>query len=79
MDIDEDKIDEAVLALLWLTRCGPAQAWKGHDWHAMDRLHEKGMIDSPRSKAKSVWFTEDGLRASERLSKTLFEKAEADR
>ena len=77
MDIDEDKIDEAVLALLWLTRCGPAQAWKGHDWDAMDRLHEKGMIDNPKSKAKSVWFTDDGLKESERLFKKLFGRTTA--
>jgi hypothetical protein len=74
MDIDEDKIDEAVLALLWLTRCGEARAWKGHDWDALDRLYEKGMIGDPKSKAKSVWFTEEGLAESERLFKTLFGK-----
>ncbi|HEX3993812.1 MAG TPA: DUF6429 family protein [Acetobacteraceae bacterium] len=75
MDIDEDKIDEAVLALLWLTRCGEMRTWKGHDWDAMDRLFEKGMIEDPKSKAKSVWFTEEGLAESERLFGKLFGKA----
>jgi hypothetical protein len=67
MEIDKDKIDEAVLALLWLTRCDEARAWKGHDWDALGRLYEKGMIGDPKSKAKSVWFSEEGLAESERL------------
>jgi len=33
----------------------------------MDRLHEKGFITDPKSKAKSVIFTEEGLRESQRL------------
>jgi hypothetical protein len=53
MDIDEDEIDKAVLALLWLTRCDPGRAWKSHDWDALDRLHEKGMIGDPKSKANA--------------------------
>ena len=61
MDTDEGKIDEAVLALLYLTRGDNARAWKGHDWDSLDRLHEKGMIGDPKDKAKSVWFTEQGL------------------
>jgi Domain of unknown function (DUF6429) len=75
VDIDTDKIDEAVLALLWLTRCEEARAWKGHDWDALGRLYEKGMIGDPKNKAKSVWFTEEGLAESERLFGKLFGKA----
>jgi len=74
MDIDEDKVDDAVLALLWLTRCGETRAWKGHDRDAMGRLFEKGMIGDPKSKARSVWFTEEGLAESERLFNRLFGK-----
>ena len=42
MDIDTDKIDEAVLALLYLTLHDQFRAWKGHDWGALDRLYQKG-------------------------------------
>jgi len=42
MDIDVDKIDEAVLALLYLTLHHGARAWKGHDWDALDRLYQRG-------------------------------------
>lgn len=37
MDIDEDKIDDAVLALLWLTLHDGRRAWKSFDWNATDR------------------------------------------
>ena len=48
------------------------RAWKGFDWDALDRLHKKGFISDPVSKAKSVTFTEDGLREAERLFRELF-------
>ena len=72
MEIDTDRIDEAVLALLYLGLHDHWRAWKGFDWDALDRLHEKGMISNPASKAKSVVFTEEGLREAERLFKELF-------
>lgn len=71
---DEDRIDNAVLALLLLGRHEHWRAWKGFDWDAMERLHKKGMIDSPRGKAKSVVFTEQGLRRSEDLFQAMFTK-----
>src|SRR3954469_12147621 len=72
MEIDTDRIDEAVLALLYLGLHDRWRAWKGFDWDALDRLHEKGMISNPASKAKSVVFTEEGLREAERLFRELF-------
>jgi len=74
MEIDADKIDEAVLALLYLTLHHGARAWKGHDWDALDRLYQKGMIDNPVGKAKSVVLTDEGLTESERLFRKLFER-----
>ena len=75
MEYDENKVDEVVLALLYLTsfrekKDEPVRAWKGHDWNALDRLHEKGYISDPKSKAKSIVLTEEGAK----LSKELFEK-----
>ena len=77
MEIDTDKIDEAVLALLYLTLHGGFRAWKGHDWDAMDRLHRKGMIENPVGKAKSVVLTDEGLKESGRLFRKLFERSAA--
>ena len=71
MEIDTDRIDEAVLALLYLGLHDRSRAWKGFDWDALDRLHKKGFISDPVSKAKSVTFTEDGLREAERLFREL--------
>ena len=68
MEIDTDGIDEAVLALLYLGLHERSRAWKDFDWDALDRLHKKGFISDPVSKAKSATFTEDGLREAERLS-----------
>jgi len=72
MKLDDEKIDEAVLALLLLGRHDGDRAWKGFDWEAMNRLYEKGFISDPRGKAKSVVFTEKGVIEAERLLKKLF-------
>ena len=74
MKIDEDKIDDAVLALLHLTLHAQDRAWKSFDWDVMNRLHEKGLIDNPIGKAKSVAFTDEGLKESERLFRQFFVK-----
>ena len=74
MDIDTEKIDEAVLALLYLTLHDGSRVWKGLDWEAMNRLHEKGFISNPVGKAKSVAMTEKGLQESERSLRKLFVK-----
>jgi hypothetical protein len=74
MELDTTKIDEAVLALLYLGLHDGARAWKGFDWDAMDRLHQQGYITDPRGKAKSVVFTEEGLERAERLLEKLFGK-----
>lgn len=74
-----DKIDDAVLALLHLTRFtegkGPfavTRAWKSHDWGALNRLHEKGLIGDPARKSKSVVLTDEGRRRAADLFQRLF-------
>lgn len=76
MELNTDRIDEAVLALLYLGIHDGARAWKSFDWDAMDRLYEKGYISDPVGRAKSVVFTEEGLNESRRLLGVLFGKAE---
>jgi hypothetical protein len=69
-DYNQDKVDDMVLALLFLTSFddhGFVRAWKGHDWDALNRLHEKGLISDPKNKNKSVVFSEDGARRSAEL------------
>ncbi len=75
MDIDAEKIDDAVLALLWLTLHDGCRAWKTIDWDTMERLHAEGMIENPVNRAKSVVLTEEGLRRAEERFHGLFKKA----
>ncbi len=79
MNPNLNKIDDAVLALLYLTSFtegrkpfAVTRAWKGHDWEALDRLCENGFIHDPKSKSKSVVFTEEGLKKAEDLFNRLF-------
>lgn len=69
---DLDRIDQAVLALLLHGLHDEMRAWKTFDWDALDRLHAKGLISNPASRAKSVVFTEEGLEAALRSHRTLF-------
>ena len=72
MDYNTDRVDEAVLELLYLTLHDGARVWKSFDWEAMNRLHQKGYISDPIGKAKSVVLTEEGLQEAARLFKKLF-------
>ena len=72
MDYDENEVDEVVLALMYLTLHDEVRAWKGFDFGALDRLHEKGLIRDPRNKTKSVVLTEEGLARSRALFEQYF-------
>jgi hypothetical protein len=79
MNIDLDKIDEDVLALLYLTAFQQKkeflwQAWKGQDWEVLNRLHEKGFIHDPKNKNKSITFTEEGIAESKRLFEAKYQR-----
>ena len=78
MEYDTTKLDEVVLALLYFnahTDHGVTRAWKGFDWDTLDRLHARGFISDPKSKAKSVVLSEEGARKSEELFRRYFAKA----
>lgn len=79
MKYDEDRIDEATMALLHLVmfKDGPnVRAWKSFDWETMDRLFEKGWICDPKSKAKSVFVTEEGAAKAKALFEKFFARIE---
>lgn len=78
VSFDESKVDEAVLALLHLNAFaghGVTRAWKSLDWDALDRLHARGLISDPRSKAKSVVLTDEGAELAAQLSEKHFGSA----
>ena len=75
MEIDEDKLEQVVLALLhWnsFKEGDGKRAWKSLPWEFMNSLHEKGYISDPVNKNKSVWLTETGAKLSEELFERLF-------
>jgi len=65
-----------VLALLSLTiseeNTWGARAWKSHDWDVLDRLHAKGYISDPKSKAKSVRLSLEGVKRARDLFEEHF-------
>jgi len=71
-NIDLRAVDDAVLALLYLTLHDGNRAWKSFDWDVLNRLHERGLIGDPVNKAKSVVLTDEGLLESERLFRQRF-------
>jgi hypothetical protein len=74
MSLNTDKIDDATLALLYLTLHDGNRAWKGFDWDVLGRLHDQGLIGDPVGKVKSVVFTQAGLRRAKTLFDTMFEE-----
>jgi hypothetical protein len=47
MKLNQQKVEDAVLAVLWLTLHQERLAWKTLDWDTMDRLHKKDYISDP--------------------------------
>lgn len=67
MEYDPDRADDLALALLYLTLHDGTRAWKGLDWDVLDHLHAGGFIADPRTRAKSVAFSEAGLARAESM------------
>ena len=78
MEYDKDKVDEVMLALLYLVMHDEkdygARAWKDFDWETMNRLYEKGFIGNPVGKAKSVVVTPEGCKRARELFEEYFVK-----
>ena len=71
-ELNEQRIDDAVLALLYLNLYHCGVVWKGFDWDAMNRLHEKGLISDPVRKAKSIGFSEEGEKRARKIFEQMF-------
>lgn len=72
---DAAKVDKAILALLALTMHstpGGTRAWKSHDWDALNRLYQKGYIENPVNKNKSVVMTKKGVKHAQELFNRYF-------
>jgi len=70
--LDTDRIDDAVLALMYLTLHDGGRAWKGFDWETTNRLFKKGLISDPVNEAKSVWPSDEAQARSKQLFEQMF-------
>jgi Mn-dependent DtxR family transcriptional regulator len=76
MEVKMDgKLEELTLMLLYLTSWQENAAgkkislsWKGYPFDVLDKLTEEGYISGTK-KAKSVYISEEGLKAAEKLLK----------
>jgi hypothetical protein len=73
-NLDHDKLAEAALGILGLTRDEYGNVWKGLDWNVMNLLFEKGWIDEPIVKRQSVRLTADGREFVESFLEKHFGK-----
>ena len=76
-NLDEEKLAEATLAILSLSRMVESYgvtAWKGIDWDVMSMLHDKGWISDPVGKQKSVGITEEGIILADQFLEKYFSK-----
>ncbi len=77
MEYNKDKVDEMILALLFLTSTrdkSGTRAWKGFDWQALERLYAKGYISDPQDKSPSLVLSETGASLSRELFHKYFEE-----
>jgi hypothetical protein len=65
-----EKVDEMVLALLYLTSSRDAyatRAWKGLDIQTLERLFRKGYISDPNDKSPSLILSDEAAARSKEL------------
>lgn len=74
-EYDKDKVDEIVLALLYLnTFKGELglKAWKHIDLGILTRLYEKGYISNPITNSKTVIISSEAAEKAEILFRKYF-------
>jgi Domain of unknown function (DUF6429) len=74
MELDTQRIDDAVVALLLLGLHEGDRVWKSFDWDALGRLHEQGHISNPVGSAKSMVLTPQGNTKAQALLLSMFGK-----
>ena len=69
---DDQKIEDAVLALLGAFEFDNGRAWKRFDFGVMQALAAKGLISEPMGRAESVHLTPEGLARAKALALQCF-------
>lgn len=75
MAYDRERAGELVLALMQLGLHEGHRTWKSFDWSIMDDLFERGLITDPKSKAKSVLLTDEGMTLSQTMAAKYLDAA----
>jgi hypothetical protein len=75
MAFNRERAGDLVLAMMQLTLHEERRAWKSYDWEVMNDLFDRGFITDPRSKAKSVVLTDEGLARSREMYTQYLEAA----
>lgn len=74
-----EKVDEMVLALLYLTSSRDdyaTRAWKGLDIQTLERLFRKGYISDPNDKSSSLILSDEAAARSKELFIKYFDGRE---
>lgn len=69
----QEQITKLTLLLLYLTSWKDNEvqrSWKGYDFDILNKLEEDGLI-AQRKKARSVYLTEEGIKAAKELEERL--------
>jgi hypothetical protein len=75
MEIDEARVDDAVLALLLLGADDDRRASRRFDADSLDRLFRRGLIADPGGRSASVVLTDAGLDRARMLFSRMFARA----
>jgi hypothetical protein len=74
MHYDSQKVDDAMLGLLYLATYPDGDQAFGFDWDTLQRLYQRGLIEKPAWKSRNqIQFTKTGLAAAERAFRELFD------
>lgn len=77
MKYEQQRIDDAVLALLAAFAADDGHTWKGFDFGVLDRLHERGYINNPVNKNKGIYLTNEGMKHGGQRAADLFGSSSA--
>lgn len=69
---DNQKVEDAVLALLGVFEFENGRVWKRFDFDVMLALAEKGLMSDPRGRSASAHLTAEGLGRAKALAQQLF-------
>jgi hypothetical protein len=77
-NLDQEKLAEAALGILSLTLDENGNVWKMLNWDLMNLLFNKGWLQDPIRKTKSVQLTPEGQAVAEDFLVKHFEKKSED-